>query len=144
MGCTLTISFHVFNFYFSLSIKDFNSKIMASTTFCGYVITSSPIRPCASSSRNDFSSHFFEGLTASCSPSTFLSSIAHMERKSHLPSSYFFWATFCSFGRGFGFHHHSFSLLCHLANNLFNNADCKTDMAHTHTLLHIFHMNPKL
>ncbi len=40
------LSFHIFTFFFSLSIKDLNSKIMASTTFCGCVITSSPIRPC--------------------------------------------------------------------------------------------------
>jgi len=40
---------------------------------------------CASSSINDFSSHFFEDLTASSSPSTFVTPIAHMERKSHLP-----------------------------------------------------------
>jgi hypothetical protein len=40
---------------------------------------------CASSSINDFSSHFFEGLTASSSPSTLVTPVAHMERKSHLP-----------------------------------------------------------
>jgi hypothetical protein len=34
---------------------------------------------------NDFSSHFFEGPTASSSPTTFVTPIAHMERKSHLP-----------------------------------------------------------
>ncbi len=46
MGCTLTISLFTFSPFSFLSIKDLNSKIMASTTFCGCVITSSPTRPC--------------------------------------------------------------------------------------------------